>query len=321
MSSTFDLLNATRRNKDNEEYKLFDTNVEADREPVLLNISRTLDLFRKSMSEKVGDRENGIENRQASGASKSVDLWFESAINRMTAIRVDGKDRDTPPMCFLPNLEQKKRNGVMRAVRRDGIMILVPELLDDSKSENASKGYTSAKHTLVHEFIHIMSCSENRNSDGKIEYEIGLNFHGKKQFYDDLTEGLTEYYTRQMLNRMYPGQKIDESRYPARMILIDKIMSKLDESEKNKMFELFVTGRSHEIADSIFSNLKTPRGLSLLELFDKADSKGVRIGDQDKKGDFKVAAKLSQMLDKFEMKNLPGKAVKTTSVECEQMGM
>ncbi len=266
--STLELLDEPRKNKDGEQYKLFDC--DGDRKQNLKFIAETFDNMRraiKSMCSKEG--------------AEVVDQHFEETIKRMSAIRIDKKDKDMYPTKlifdeFTKNgsvpFESKLRDGVTRSVLDDGIMMLMPELKEECRSREG----VGARQTLVHEMLHAMS-NHIEEKNGKLSYIPGMQINGSSNIFDDLNEGLNEYYTRKAMQIMYPGAQI-EGRYVARTSVIEAFMQQMDDKSRTRLFEAYVSGNFDKVLNEEFMRIKTRDGESLKERLDALAKKGFRIG-------------------------------------------
>lgn len=266
--STFDLLNETRKNKEGREYNLFDS--QENRKQNLKFIAETLD-----------DVRNTIQGLCSKKNADLVDEHFETTIGKMSAIRIDQKDSGEYPMKlifdeFTQNgailYESKARDGVTRSVLDDGIMMLMPELKEECKDQTS----LSARHTLVHEMLHAMS-NHIREENGKLSYVPGMQIYGSNNIFDDLNEGLNEYYTRKIMQRLYPNAEIEE-RYKARTSVIDAFMQQFDGNAQTKLFEAYVSGNFDQVLTHQFENIRTKDGESLKQRLESLYQKGFRIG-------------------------------------------
>lgn len=266
--STFDLLNETRKNKEGRQYKLFDC--QDNREENLEFIAETLD-----------DMREAIKGLALKSDADLIDEHFESTIKKMSALRIDKKDKDEYPMKLIFDeftrngsiaFESKLRDGVTRNVLDDGILMLMPELKYECEKQNS----LSARHTLIHEMLHAMS-NHVETENGKSSYVPGMQIYGSNNIFDDLNEGLNEYYTQKIMREMYPNAEI-EDRYKARTSVIDAFMQQMDEEAQTKLFEVYISGNFDKVLNSQFANIKTQEGESLKQRLDALASKGFRIG-------------------------------------------
>ena len=264
--STLDLLNEPRKNKEGKQYNLFDCL--ENREQNLKIVAETLDGLRKQ-----------IQSLCLKSNADLVDRHFETTIQRMSAIRIDQKDENPMKLIFdeftkngtIP-YESKLRDGVTRSIYDDGIMMLMPELKEECKNPTS----ITARHTLVHEMLHAMS-NYTREENGKISYISGMQIHGSNNIFDDLNEGLNEYFTRKILQKMYPNSEIEE-RYKARTSVIDAFMQQMDEKTQTELFEAYVSGNFDKVLDGQFEEIKTENGESLKQRLNALYQKGFRIG-------------------------------------------
>ena len=302
--STLELLNQDRTNKEEQRYKLFDS--ENNRDESLQYISNCLDSMRTVLKELTSTQNQDL-----------VDKHFEKTISRFSSIRIDKKDKDIFPMKLIYdeftqngniNFEDKKHDGVTRSVLDDGIMILIPELYEEikeNKSNNTNK--INAIHTLVHEVLHAMS---NRIviENGRKKYITGMQLYGNDNIFDDLNEGLNEYFTRKIMQQMYPNQQIEE-RYIARTQTIEAFMKGLDQITQNKIFESYISGNFDQVLNNFFTKFQRISGENLLLRLENLRIKGFRITASDDKlnmqsaqmfidglKDFKEQSKTSQQI-------------------------
>lgn len=273
---TIDLLSETRKNKGGQTYNLFDC--QNDRNGVLQYIADSLDKFRVE-----------LKKLAQTGSKGAVDEHFEATLASISAIRIDETDRNQYPMKLIFDeftkggiipFQDKKKDGVTRSVLEDGIMLLLPELgeeYSDNKINNTQN--KNARHTLIHEILHAMS-NYKKVRNGKEEYVAGMQIYGSDNIFDDLNEGLNEYYTRMIMKKMYPNEQIEE-RYSARVNVIEAFMGMLDKDDQDKIFEAYVTGNFEQVLDSYFTEMKTATGETFIERLEKLRGKGFRVTSSD----------------------------------------
>ena len=282
--STYQLLNEQRVNKDGQKYKLFDA--EHDREKSLGVFASCLDSMRKEIRFMSSN-----DNREA------VDDHFEKTIQSISAIRVDQKDRHMMPMKLIfdeftkvgtINFDDKRKDGVTRSVADDGIMMLIPELQEEINENEANRtDNINARHTLVHEMLHAMS---NRKvvKDGRQIYQSGMQLYGNDNIFDDINEGLNEYYTVMILEKMYPNAEI-ENRYEARKNVVDGFMQNLSAETQGKIFEAYVSGNFDQVISKYFTKMKTSTGESLLDRLELLRQNGYRVSESNSPENMKNA--------------------------------
>ena len=303
--TTLELLDQDRINKEGQKYKLFDS--ENNRNESLQYISDCLDSMRTAIKKLTF-----IKNQD------SVDDYFEETIEKISSIRIDKKDKDKFPMKLIYDeftqngnikFEDKKYDGVTRSVPDDGIMMLVPELneeIQENKTNNNNK--INARHTLIHETLHAMS---NRVviENGRKKYIPGMQLYGNDNIFDDLNEGLNEYYTRKIMQQMYPNQQIEE-RYIARTKTIDAFMQGLDQITQNKIFEAYITGNFDQVLNSFFTKLQTSNGESLLDRLESLRVQGFRITASDDKSNMQCAQSLIDGFKDFKQQTQSSQQIK-----------
>lgn len=243
-------LSSKRFNLDGEEYDLFACN-EVNREESIARMSECLNKMRIAIVELTSEKNKEKMNEH-----------FMEVFKEISAIRIDETDRDSYPMKimfdeFTQNgqipFSEKKKDGVTSSDKRDGIMLLYPEMADDVKDKR--EGYSPAIHTLVHEFTHLLSIHLERQDNGEESYVQGLQYSGHDNLLDDFNEGLTEALSEQLLRKMYPEARI-EDRYATRKDLANGFMESLDSEVKQETFEAYVGGNADQIYNKLFEQLK-----------------------------------------------------------------
>lgn len=245
------LLNETRVNKEGVVYNLFDSN---NRRKDIQILGDSLGLFIKA-----------IKSIYPNIDKEKLDKHIENTFNRISGIRIDETDKTLAPMSILYNdfteggkidFNQKKNDGVTRAVKDDGILMLIPDLktrISEHNKESIIKGI----HTFIHEFVHAMSVFEKNNM-----YFSGLQVNREDKILDELNEGMAEYFTHIIMQKMFPGFKIEE-RYGVRTKVIDAIMQNASKKQQDKIFEFFITGESEKVIQH-FSKYENIRGENLI---------------------------------------------------------
>lgn len=291
--TTLDLLNETRTNKEGRQYLLFDC--QGDREQSLRFIAETLDNMRREIQ--------GLCSRKNADL---IDEHFEETLRRLSAIRIDQSGKNEYPMKLIFDeftkggtipFEAKARDGVTRSVLDDGIMMLMPELKQECESQ---QGF-SARHTLVHEMLHAMS-NQTKEENGRLSYVPGMQIYGSGNVFDDLNEGLNEYYTQKILQRMYPGTEI-EDRYAARTSVIEAFMQQMDEETQTKIFDAYISGNFDRVLNEQFSSIRTQSGESLKQRLEALYQMGFRIGAMPDEQNMQNARSLIDGFKEFDFRS------------------
>ncbi len=293
MINVLDILNQKRKNLDGVEYNLFDS---TNRQQEMQFIAECL----QSYCDNIVELYPGVDKEK-------ILAHIATTFDRINAIRVDPTDSHIPPIKFIVDeftkngtipFSAKKHDGVTMAKKRDGILLLLPDLRCEMQ-ENLEKGTnkTSGRQTLVHEFVHACSVWEMLQKDGSQEYRTGLGFKGSYGLYDDLNEGLTEYYTAQVMRKMYPEAEI-EQRYNYRVEAITRIMSGLSREEQAKMFENYITGNSVQIFNYL-AEFRDEQGQDLMHFIGELEHQGKGISSANNQQDFDTKEELIKGLSKF----------------------
>lgn len=292
------VLNEKRTNKDGYEYFLFDS---FSREEDLQCLADCLNRY----CEVVVDLYPNLNKEK-------IENHIVTTLRRINSIRIDEKDAKIPPMRIIIDeftrggkvpFQDKKHDGVTFSSKHDGILMLIPDLkceIEENERNNTNK--TNGRHTIVHEFLHSSSVYEFVDNNGQKCYFQGIKFNNARGLFDDLNEGLNEYFTAKVMAKMYPETKI-ERRYPARVKLVSTIMSAIPESEQSKLFENYVTGNGLQIL-KYFSQYKNNDGENFIDFLNKnyqQTGKGISGGESE--GDMQVVDEILKYSKSYHYNN------------------
>ena len=276
------LLSEKRRNLEGQEYYLFNSN------------SREKDI---DMLEEIFIKyQYAMFSMMKTKTTTDVVDEIKNVFNSISYIRVDDSDMKKRPILFSVSefihhslsgntvsdkmklaektvlahpfytrhlINKTKMNATTRALdARDGIGIFAPVVKATSNSKDRSI-YLQGVKIFLHEFLHASSAWKKTLVDGRQVYYQGINTYNERGVYDDLNEGLNEYFTLKVMAQMYPGEKI-ECGYKDRVSMVEKMLSGFSSKEQNQIFENYVTGNGQKVLE-IFKTKKDEQGKSIVD--------------------------------------------------------
>ena len=134
-------------------------------------------------------------------------------------------------------------------------------LLDYANMITSTDQYTqlSADRAICHEFMHAMSIwTTPQNSLGQVIKQPTIN---------NLYEGLNEYYTQQVFEKMHPKANRSVSYLKAYKI-VNSFLNTLAPEEKGALFEDYVTGNGAKYLEKL-DCFKSPKGYGIIECINK----------------------------------------------------
>ncbi len=285
------LLNETRRNLEGKEYLLFNSN----------NREKDVAMFEEMFDRYVFALSNIMKNRTTSEIVTDI----KNVFNSLSYIRVDESDMKTRPMLFSVSefihhsmngatqrdkmllaeqtvlshplltkhlINRTKMNATTRAAEvRDGIGIFAPVIKATQNNSLSIQG----KKIFMHEFLHASSAWKKMDANGREIYYQGINAYNERGVYDDLNEGMNEYFTMKVMGKMYPNEKI-ECGYKGRVNMVEKMMKGFSEKEQEQIFENYITGKGQKVLD-IFATKKDEMGKSVVDYLDYYRAHGVGL--------------------------------------------
>lgn len=172
-------------------------------------------------------------------------------------------------------MNKKKMDATTRAYDvKSGIGIFAPALKTSQKKKTREE-QLKGEQILLHEFLHASSAWKI-TENGEEFYRQGVRIHEKRGVYDDFNEGLNEYFTFNIMKKMYPNDNIHYG-YRDRVEMIKQMMSKLSKQEREEIFSLYISGEGKQIIE-IFKTKVNADGKSIYDYFEYYQKNGVGLG-------------------------------------------
>ena len=289
------ILQEKRRNLDGVEYPLFNSK-QRD-----LDITQLESIFSKYLE--------AIKIMCPNLTEVEIKDNFQRTMKEISFIRIDEMDMQVPPIILATSefihrfmrgkteeeqfanaekiikrhplfarhfINKTKMNATTRAIEcKAGIGIFAPALKTSQKKKSREEQLEGEK-IFLHEFIHASSAWKITEQNGEEYYRQGIRVNNEKGVYDDLNEGLTEYFTLKVMKKMYPNEKF-ESIYFDRVEMVKQMMSKLSKQEREEIFSLYISGQGKQIIE-IFKTKVNSNGKSIYDYLEYYQKNNVGLG-------------------------------------------
>lgn len=263
-----ELLDSKQKNRDNQAYLLFNSK----------NIVRDKAYVEEFLISNLRAMSTMVYSEDKKELAKHIIKTFK----RIKAIRLDLADENIPPIKLVVENMKQTHNGqidkdgaVTLNTDRDGIVIFVPVLEEEIKQNATAVKTQKGTHIALHELVHALSARfeiVEHTHNGKLFKQkvclTGIRGVGQeKGIFDDLNEGMTEYFTQKILRKR--GITYEEKEfYPWRVKLVDAIMQKFEPKQRRKIFTQYITGESDKIINS-FKLLENGNSQNLWDYLDE----------------------------------------------------